>query len=169
MSVQYGYGEHGFQPIGVFDEEEPPVVSLLSSASRPSGREAAAHIRRLIRSIRRHLSETRILLRADSHYCAPEVLTLCETLGVDYVFGLATNARVRKKNLKLGRKPRRNAINNTMLVRRKNCASLIVSSTEPVHGGRNAAWLRASRSGPKGVRHAFRCDQSDQPSQQVPL
>ena len=40
--------------------------------------------------------KTKILLRADGHYSTPEVMDLCDTLGVDYVFGLPTNSRVRK-------------------------------------------------------------------------
>ena len=58
------------------------------------GAESAAHIRRLIRQIRSHWPGTEILLRADSHYCAPEVLDLCDRLGLRYILGLARNSRL---------------------------------------------------------------------------
>ena len=69
---------------------------MLRPARRPTGKDAAAHIRRLIRAIRRHWPTTAILLRADSHYGTPEVLDLCDTLGLRYVFGLSKNPRLRE-------------------------------------------------------------------------
>jgi hypothetical protein len=88
------YDEYGFQPIVVFDGEGRLVGALLRPACRPKGAESAAHIRRLIREIRRHWPRTEILLRADSHYCTPEVLDLCDRLGLRYIFGLARNSRL---------------------------------------------------------------------------
>ena len=44
------YDEYGFQPIVVFDGEGRLVGAVLRPARRPTGKEAAAHIRRLIRS-----------------------------------------------------------------------------------------------------------------------
>jgi hypothetical protein len=90
------YDEYGFQPVVVFDGDGRLVGALLRPARRPTGKEAAAHIRRLIRQVRRHWPTTEILLRADSHYGTPEVLDLCDTLGLHYVFGLSKNPRLRK-------------------------------------------------------------------------
>mgnify|MGYP006433061861 FL=1 len=89
------YDEYGFQPVVVFDGEGRLVGAVLRPARRPTGKEAAAHIRRLIRQIRRHWPNTEILLRADSHYGTPEVLDLCDSLGLRYVFGLSKNPRLR--------------------------------------------------------------------------
>jgi hypothetical protein len=91
------YDEYGFQPIVVFDGEGRLVGAVLRPARRPTGKEAAAHIRRLIRQIRRLWPTTEVLLRADSHYGTPEVLDLCDSLGLRYVFGLSKNARLREK------------------------------------------------------------------------
>lgn len=91
------YDEYGFQPIVVFDGEGRLVGAVLRPARRPTGKEAAAHIRRLIRQIRRLWPTTEVLLRADSHYGTPEVLDLCDSLGLRYVFGLSKNARLREQ------------------------------------------------------------------------
>ena len=72
------------------------VASELRQVGRPSGKETAGHIRRLIRSLRQYWPNTRISLRADGHYSTPEVIDLRDTLGVDYVFGLPKNSRLRK-------------------------------------------------------------------------
>lgn len=61
------------------------------------GVESAAHLRRLIREIRKHWPKTEILVRADSHYCAPEVLDLCDKLSLRYVFGLSRNSRLQEQ------------------------------------------------------------------------
>ncbi len=91
------YDEYGFQPIVVFDGEGRLVGALLRPARRPKGAESAAHLHRLIREIRKHWPKTEILLRADSHYCKPEVLDLCDQLGLNYVFGLSRNARLQEE------------------------------------------------------------------------
>lgn len=88
------YDEFGFQRIVVFDGEGRLVGTLLRPARRPKGAERAAHIRRLIRQIVRHWPKTEILLRADSHYCTPEVLDLCDRVGLRYIFGLSKNGRL---------------------------------------------------------------------------
>ncbi len=61
------YDEYGFQPIVVFDGEGRPVAAMLRPAKRPSGREARAFLRRLVRAIRSHWPRVEILIRADSH------------------------------------------------------------------------------------------------------
>lgn len=91
------YDEYGFQPIVVFDGDGRLVGALLRPARRPKGTESAAHLRRLIREIRKHLPKTEILVRADSHYCTPEVLDLCDKLGLRYVFGLSRNSRLHEQ------------------------------------------------------------------------
>src|SRR3954454_16027925 len=82
------YDEYGFQPIVVFDGEGRPVAAMLRPARRPSGAEAHAYLRRLVRGIRSHWPRVEILIRADSHYCAPEVL--------DFVLGVAATSTLRR-------------------------------------------------------------------------
>src|SRR3954454_22285263 len=55
-----------------------------------------ALLRRLLRAIRANWPATAILLRADSHYCGPEVLDWCRANGVDFIFGVAPTSTLRR-------------------------------------------------------------------------
>jgi len=90
------YDEYGFQPIVVFDGEGRPVAALLRPARRPTGRQVRGFLRRLVREIRSHWPRVEILLRADSHYCAPEVLDFCRAERVDFILGVATTTTLRR-------------------------------------------------------------------------
>src|SRR3712207_5347451 len=90
------YDEYGFQPIVVFDGEGRPVAAMLRPARRPSGAEARGFLRRLVREIRGHWPRVEILIRADSHYCAPEVLDFCRAEGLDFVLGVAATSTLRR-------------------------------------------------------------------------
>jgi hypothetical protein len=90
------YDDYGFQPIVVFDAEGRPVAALLRPARRPSGAEVRAFLRRLVRAIRSHWPRVEILIRADSHYCAPEVLDFCRAERLDFVLGLASTSTSRR-------------------------------------------------------------------------
>lgn len=90
------HGERCFLPVHVYDTATGrPVAMLLRSGKTPSGAEAAGHIRRLVRHLRRHWPETHITIRGDGHYGRPEVMSFCEAARVDYVFGLPTNTALR--------------------------------------------------------------------------
>ena len=90
------YDEYGFQPIVVFDGEGRFVTAVLRPAKRPSGKEIKPFLRRLLRAIRAHWPNTEILLRADSHYCGPEVLDWCRASGLDYILGVAPTTTLRR-------------------------------------------------------------------------
>jgi hypothetical protein len=85
------YDEYGFQPIVVFDGEGRFITAVLRPAKRPGGKEIKAFLRRLVRAIRANWPNTEILLRADSHYCSPEVLDWCRANGLDYILGVCAN------------------------------------------------------------------------------
>ena len=89
------YDEYGFQPIIVFDGEGRFVAAVLRPAKRPKGAEIRAFLRRLLRAIRANWPKTEILLRADSHYCCPEVLDWCRANGLDYILGVAPTTTLR--------------------------------------------------------------------------
>ena len=87
------YDEYGFQPIVVFDGEGRFVTAVLRPAKRPKGTEIRALLHRLLRAIRANWPKTEILLRADSHYCGPEVLAWCRAL---LLFGVAPTSTLRR-------------------------------------------------------------------------
>jgi hypothetical protein len=89
------YDEYGFQPIVVFDGGGRFVAAVLRPAKRPKGTEARAFLRRLLRAIRANWPKTEIMLRADSHYCCPEVLDWCRANGLDYILGVAPTTTLR--------------------------------------------------------------------------
>lgn len=92
------YDEHCFLPIHVYDTERSrPVAVVLRPGKTPSGVEVRAHLRRLVRHIRRRFPNTRITFRGDGHYACPEAMIWCEENGVDYVFGLAGTKPLARK------------------------------------------------------------------------
>ena len=90
------YDEYSFQPIVVFDGEGRMVAALLRPACRPSGRQIVFWLHRLIAALRANWPRVEILLRADSHYCTPEVLRFCRAERLDYVLGVAPTTTLRK-------------------------------------------------------------------------
>ena len=90
------HDDYGFQPIVVFDGEGRFVTASLRPGKRPGGKEIRAFVRRLVGAIRATWPRVEILLRADSHYTAPEVLDWCRANRVDWVLGLAPNAALRR-------------------------------------------------------------------------
>lgn len=71
---------------------------LLAAKLRRSNIDAAAgsmeEIERIVRRIRARWPRVRILLRADSGFARETLMAWCETNRVDYLFGLARNARL---------------------------------------------------------------------------
>ena len=90
------HDEYGFQPIVAFDGEGRMIAAVLRPACRPTGRQIVRWLRRLIAAIRANWPRVEILLRADSHYCTPEVLRFCRAERLDYVLGVAPTTTLRK-------------------------------------------------------------------------
>ena len=71
---------------------------LLAAKLRPSNIDASAgsveEVARIVAQIRRRWPRTRILLRANSGFAREALMAWCETNRVDFVFGLARNARL---------------------------------------------------------------------------
>jgi hypothetical protein len=91
------HNDYGFQPIVVFDGEGRFVTAMLRPGKRPSGHEVRGFVRRLVGTIRAQWPKAAILLRADSHYAGPQVFDWCRANRVDWVFGLAPNAVLRRR------------------------------------------------------------------------
>jgi hypothetical protein len=87
------YDERCFLPIHVYDADSGHcVLTILRPGKTPDGKEVRAHLRRLVRRIRRHWPNTIITIRGDSHYGRREAMDWCEHNAVQYIFGLAPNA-----------------------------------------------------------------------------
>jgi Transposase DDE domain group 1 len=71
---------------------------LLAAKLRRSNIDAAAgakdEVARIVGQIRARWPRVKIVLRADSGFAREELMAWCEAHGVDYVFGLARNARL---------------------------------------------------------------------------
>ncbi|KAF0146837.1 MAG: putative transposase for insertion sequence element [bacterium] len=71
---------------------------LLAARLRKSDIDGAAgakeEVERIVGRIRAKWPEVRIILRADSGFCREELMAWCEANGVDFLFGLARNARL---------------------------------------------------------------------------
>ena len=71
---------------------------LLAAKLRPADIDGSAgaveEVARIVVQIRQRWPATRILLRADSGFARDNLMVWCENNGVDYLFGLARNARL---------------------------------------------------------------------------
>ena len=90
------HDDYGFQPMVVFEGEGRFVTAILRPGKRPSGSEIRGWLRRLVAAIRARWPRVEILLRADSHYSAPEVLDWCRGNRVDFILGLAPNVALHR-------------------------------------------------------------------------
>jgi hypothetical protein len=92
------YDERCFLPIHIYDTERSrPVAVVLRPGKTPSGVEVRAHLRRLVRHVRKQWTKTRITFRGDGHYARPEAMAWCEDNGIDYVFGLPGSKPLSRK------------------------------------------------------------------------
>jgi hypothetical protein len=82
-----------FLPLYVFCKEQL-LVSLLRPANIDAARGAWCVLRLLVKRLRKAFPQVRIIMRADSGFCRWRMLRWCENQGVDYIVGLARNARL---------------------------------------------------------------------------
>jgi hypothetical protein len=90
------YKEYCYLPLYVFCGEH-----LLCAQLRPADQDGAAgsvaKLAGLVERIRQQWPDVRIIVRADSGFCRENLMRWCEDNGVDYVLGLAKNARLRSE------------------------------------------------------------------------
>jgi Transposase DDE domain group 1 len=87
------YGGYCYLPLYVFCGRHLLVAKLRrSNIDAASG--SIVELARIIGQIRRRWPMVRILLRADSGFCREDLMVWCETNKVDFLFGLARNARL---------------------------------------------------------------------------
>ena len=87
------HDDYCYMPMFIFEGMSGKLVtSILRPGKRPTGRETRAIIKRVVRRIRAVWPSVGILIRGDSHFATPELYAWCDTHGVQYILGLATNA-----------------------------------------------------------------------------
>lgn len=87
------YDNYCYLPLYIFCGEH-----LLCAKLRPSDIDGAAgsvkHLARIVAQVRARWPRVRIVVRGDSGFCREPLMRWCEENGVDYVLGLAKNARL---------------------------------------------------------------------------
>jgi Transposase DDE domain group 1 len=88
------YKNYCYLPLYIFCGDH-----LLCARLRPSDIDASAgalkQVQRIVAQIRATWPGVKILIRGDSGFCRDPIMSWCEATGVDYLFGLAQNTRLR--------------------------------------------------------------------------
>jgi len=88
------YGHYCYLPLYIFCGDH-----LLCARLRPADIDASAgareEVERIVAQVRQRWPQTQIVLRADSGFCREELMSWCESHGLEYVFGFARNDRLR--------------------------------------------------------------------------
>jgi hypothetical protein len=93
----HGYYDcYCYLPLYVFCGDQL-VAAKLRRANIDASAGAADEVARIVARIRARWPEVKILLRADSGFARDEIMSWCEASRVDYLFGLARNARLVKR------------------------------------------------------------------------
>ncbi|EAU67062.1 ISsp1 [Stigmatella aurantiaca DW4/3-1] len=87
------YGNDCYLPLYIFAGDFLLCAKLRTSDIDASSG-ALEEVQRIVSRIRARWPKTRILLRADSGFTRDELMAWCEQSGIDFVFGLARNARL---------------------------------------------------------------------------
>jgi Txe/YoeB family toxin of Txe-Axe toxin-antitoxin module len=93
----HGYYDcYCYLPLYIFCGEELLCAKLRRSNIDPS-EGCLPEIQRIVERIREKWPEAEIILRADSGFARERIMKWCEESGVDYVFGLAKNSRLKER------------------------------------------------------------------------
>lgn len=89
------YGGYCYLPLYIFCGTHL-LCARLRRADVDASSGAVTEVARIVARIRQSWPEVRIILRADSGFAREELMAWCESQAVDFVFGLARNARLQK-------------------------------------------------------------------------
>ena len=84
-----------YLPLYIFCGDHP-LLALLRPANLDACTGAVKHLERIVARIREVWPKVKILVRGDSGFCREHLMHWCESHGVDYLFGLAKNTRLRR-------------------------------------------------------------------------
>ena len=82
------HGDYCYMPIHIYEGKSGKLITtVLRPGKRPTGKQIASILKRVVRKIRKDWPDVGILLRADSYYACPEVFDFCEGNDMKYVLG----------------------------------------------------------------------------------
>ena len=87
------YGCYCYLPLYITCAEHV-LCARLRRADIDASAGSVGELSRVIAQMRRRWPHTRVIVRGDSGFCREELMAWCEAHGVDFVFGLARNARL---------------------------------------------------------------------------
>lgn len=87
------YDHYCYTPLYIMCGDYPLLSRLRSSRVAPST-DVVDHLRPVVTRLREKWPDVRIVIRADSGFCCDALLSYCEDAGIEYLVGLATNARL---------------------------------------------------------------------------
>lgn len=92
----HGYYDHYcYLPLYIFCGEQLLCVRL-RTADHDASAGCVEEVDRIVEQIRNKWPKVKIVLRADSGFCRVELMDWCDNHEVDYVFGMAKNARLKR-------------------------------------------------------------------------
>ena len=89
------YDNYCYLPLYIFCGEQV-LCARLREANHDAAYGCLTEIERIVGQIRSAWPEVKIILRGDSGFCRNELMSWCESHGVDFVLGKARNQRLRK-------------------------------------------------------------------------
>jgi hypothetical protein len=89
------YDNYCYLPLYVFCGDHV-LCARLREANHDAAFGCLGEIERIVKQVRAAWPEVKIVLRGDSGFCRNELMSWCENNGVDYVFGMARNQRLRR-------------------------------------------------------------------------
>ena len=89
------YDSYCYLPLYIFCGEQV-LCARLRQADHDAAFGSLAEIQRIVAQLRAAWPAVRIILRGDSGFCRNALMSWCENKGVDFVFGLARNQRLRR-------------------------------------------------------------------------
>lgn len=89
------YDEYCYLPLYIFCGEHV-LCARLRESNHDASFGSLAEIGRIVAQLRAAWPEVKIILRGDSGFCRNELMSWCEDNGVDFVFGMARNQRLRR-------------------------------------------------------------------------
>ena len=89
------YDNYCYLPLYVFCGDHV-LCARMREANDDAAYGCLQEIQRIVKQIRAAWPEVKIVLRGDSGFCRNELMSWCENNGVDYLFGMARNPRLRR-------------------------------------------------------------------------